>query len=154
LKHLPEDVIISCPTRDNFWEVRGFSSCLISHVVIGLPRGFVFAFEAEDLLSAHLLSLPTFLSLVLDFLPNKAFFLYDTLGFPINLMELMAQEAGMTINMEGFVAKMEGQKRQSRKARLVARGLLRWRGQGQWWWWQRWGGRWQGWWQGRWREWC
>jgi hypothetical protein len=24
LKHLPEDVIIGCPARDNFWEVRGF----------------------------------------------------------------------------------------------------------------------------------
>jgi alanyl-tRNA synthetase len=26
LKHLPEDVIIGCPARDNFWEVRGFRS--------------------------------------------------------------------------------------------------------------------------------
>ncbi len=84
LKHLPEDVIIGCPTRDNFWEVRGFCSCLILRVVVGLPRGFVFAFGAEGLLSAHLSSLPTFLSSVLDFLPDKAFFLYGTLGFPIN----------------------------------------------------------------------
>ncbi len=90
LKHLPEDVIIGCPSRDNFWEVRGFCSRLILHVVVGLPRGFVFAFGAEGPLSAHLTSLPTFLSLVLDFLPNKAVFLYDTLGFPINLAELMA----------------------------------------------------------------
>ncbi len=73
-----------------------------------------------------------------DFLPDKAFFLYNTLGFPINLMELMAEEAGMTVDMEGFVAKLEGQKRRLCKARLAARGLLRWRGQGQWWWWQRW----------------
>jgi alanyl-tRNA synthetase len=56
----------------------------------------------------HLSSLPTSLSLVLDFLPDKAFFLYNTLGFPINLTELMAQEAGMSIHMEGFAAKMEG----------------------------------------------
>jgi hypothetical protein len=27
LKHLPENVIIGCPARDNFWEVRGF--CLV-----------------------------------------------------------------------------------------------------------------------------
>ncbi len=74
----------------------------------------------------HLSSLPTFLSSVLDFLPNKAFFLYDTLGFPIELTELMAQEVGMTVDMEGFAAEMEGQKRWSRKARLAARGLLRW----------------------------
>ncbi len=126
MKHLPEDVIISCPARDKFWEVRGFRSRLISRVVGGLPRGSVFAFGAECPLSVHLSSLPTFLSSVLDFLPNKAFFLYDTLGFPIDLTELMAQEAGMTVNMEGFAAEMEGQKRWSREARLAARGLLPW----------------------------
>jgi hypothetical protein len=135
LKHLPEDVIIGCPTRDNFWEVRGLHSCLILRIVVGLPRGFIFAFGAEGPLSAHLSSLPTFLSLVLDFLPNKAFFLYNTLDFPIDLTELMAQEAGMTVNMEGFAAEMEGQKRQSHKARLAARGRLRWQGPGQWWVW-------------------
>jgi hypothetical protein len=130
---------------------------LFDCVVVGLPHGFVFAFGAEGPLSAHLSSLPTFLSSVLDFLPDKAFFLYDTLGFPINLTELMAQEVevGMTVDMEGFAAEMEGQKRRSRKARLAARGLLRWREQGQGWWWQRWGGRWRGRWsercRGRWR---
>jgi hypothetical protein len=126
LKHLPEDVIIGCPTRDNFWEMMGFCSHLIWRVIVGLPRGFVFAFGAEGPLSAYLSSLPAFLSLVLDFLPNKAFFLYDTLGFPINLTELMAQEAGMTVDMEGFAANMEGQKRRLREARLAARGLLQW----------------------------
>jgi hypothetical protein len=154
LKHLPEDVIIGCPARDNFWEMRGFHSRLISRIVAGLPHGFVFAFGVEGPLSAHLSSLPTFLSLVLDFLPDKALFLYDTLSYPINLTELMAQEAGMTVNMEGFAAEIEGQKRWSRKARLAARGLLRWQEQGQWWWWKRWGGWWQGWWQGRWSERC
>ncbi len=105
---------------------------MILRVIVGLPHSFVFAFGAEGPLSAHLSSLPTFLSLVLDFLPNKAFFLYDTLGFPINLTKLMAQEAGMTVNMEGFAAEMEGQKRRLREARLAARGLLRWQGRGQW----------------------
>jgi hypothetical protein len=37
LKHLREDMIIGCPTRDNFWEVRGFHSCLISRIIVGLP---------------------------------------------------------------------------------------------------------------------
>jgi hypothetical protein len=115
---------------------------LISRVVVGLPRGFVFAFGAEGPLSAHLSSLPTFLSSVFDFLPDKAFFLYDTLGFPIDLTELMAQEASMTVDMEGFAAELEGQKRRSREARLAARGLSQWRRRGQWWWWQSWGGRW------------
>jgi hypothetical protein len=110
-----------------------FFSHLILRVIVGLPRGSVFAFRAEGPLFAHLSSLPTFLSSVLDFLPDKAFFLYDTLGFPINLTELMAQEAGMTFDTEGFVAEVEGQKWQSRKARLAARGLLRWQGHGHWW---------------------
>jgi alanyl-tRNA synthetase len=145
LKHLLEDVIIGCPARDNFWKVRGFCSRLISRVVVRL------AFGVEGPVSVHLSSLPTFLSSVLDFLPDKAFFLYNTLGFPINLTELMAQEAGMTVDMEGFAAEVEGQKKRLRKVRLAARGLLRWQGQGRWWWWQRWGGRWQGWWQGRWQ---
>jgi hypothetical protein len=73
LKHLPENRIIGYPARDNFWEVWGFCSCSISCVVIGLPRGSIFAFWAECPLSTHLSSLPTFLSLVLHFLPNKAF---------------------------------------------------------------------------------
>eukprot|EP00984_Skeletonema_dohrnii_P011157 scaffold4429_cov81-Skeletonema_dohrnii-CCMP3373.AAC.20 len=54
---------------------------------------------------------------------DKAFFLYDTVGFPIDLTELMAEEAGMTVDMSGFEAEMEGQKERSRLARLVAKGL-------------------------------
>ena len=54
---------------------------------------------------------------------EKAFFLYDTLGFPIDLTELMASEAGMTLDMDGFNAEMEGQKQRSREARLAAKGL-------------------------------
>ncbi len=129
MKHLPEDVIIGCPARDNFWEVRGFHSCLILCIFVRLPRGFVLALGAEGPLSVHLLSLPTFHSLVLNFLPNMAFFLYNKLGFPIDLSKLMTQEVGMTVDMEG-------QKRRLREARLAARGLLWWQGQGQWWWWQ------------------
>jgi len=54
---------------------------------------------------------------------DKAFFLYDTLGFPIDLTELMAEEADMTVDMNGFEAEMEGQKKRSREARLAAKGL-------------------------------
>ncbi|KAL7463937.1 hypothetical protein ACHAXS_004288 [Conticribra weissflogii] len=54
---------------------------------------------------------------------DKAFFLYDTLGFPIDLTELMAEEAGMKVDMKGFEAEMEGQKQRSREARLAAKGI-------------------------------
>jgi len=55
---------------------------------------------------------------------EKAFFLYDTLGFPIDLTELMATEAGMSVDMNGFESEMAGQKQRSRQARLAAKGLV------------------------------
>lgn len=55
---------------------------------------------------------------------EKAFFLYDTLGFPIDLTELMATEAGMLVDMNGFESEMAGQKQRSREARLAAKGLV------------------------------
>eukprot|EP00584_Thalassiosira_punctigera_P009395 CAMPEP_0172543494 /NCGR_PEP_ID=MMETSP1067-20121228/13874_1 /TAXON_ID=265564 ORGANISM="Thalassiosira punctigera, Strain Tpunct2005C2" /NCGR_SAMPLE_ID=MMETSP1067 /ASSEMBLY_ACC=CAM_ASM_000444 /LENGTH=979 /DNA_ID=CAMNT_0013329921 /DNA_START=178 /DNA_END=3113 /DNA_ORIENTATION=- len=54
---------------------------------------------------------------------DKAFFLYDTLGFPIDLTELMAEEAGMTVDARGFEDEMESQKQRSRDARLAAKGM-------------------------------
>jgi alanyl-tRNA synthetase len=55
---------------------------------------------------------------------EKAFFLYDTLGFTIDLTELMATEAGMSVDMNGFESEMAGQKQRSREARLAAKGLV------------------------------
>jgi alanyl-tRNA synthetase len=52
---------------------------------------------------------------------EKAFYLYDTLGFPIDLTELMAEEAGLKVDSKGFVAEMEGQKNRSREARSAAK---------------------------------
>lgn len=52
---------------------------------------------------------------------DKAFFLYDTLGFPVDLTELMAEEAGLTLDSEGFVKEMEAQKQRSREARSAAK---------------------------------
>lgn len=52
---------------------------------------------------------------------DKAFYLYDTLGFPIDLTELMAEEAGMSVDTKGFAAAMEEQKERSRAAQRAAR---------------------------------
>jgi alanyl-tRNA synthetase len=52
---------------------------------------------------------------------NKAFFLYDTLGFPIDLTEQMAEEAGLTVDTKGFESEMETQKQRSRDARNAAK---------------------------------
>jgi len=54
---------------------------------------------------------------------DKAFFLYDTLGFPIDLTEQMALEAGLTVDIPGFESKMEAQKQRSRDARNASKGL-------------------------------
>lgn len=52
---------------------------------------------------------------------EKAFYLYDTLGFPIDLTELMAEEAGLTLDADGFTNEMEEQKKRSRAARAAAK---------------------------------
>jgi len=52
---------------------------------------------------------------------EKAFFLYDTLGFPLDLTELMAEEAGLTVDAAGFSRAMQEQKERSRKAQKAAR---------------------------------
>ncbi|UBM63459.1 alanine--tRNA ligase [Candidatus Sulfidibacterium hydrothermale] len=44
-----------------------------------------------------------------------AFELFDTYGFPIDLTQLMAQEKGLTVDMEGFKKGLESQKNRSRK---------------------------------------
>ncbi|KAL3902637.1 MAG: hypothetical protein SGILL_010755, partial [Bacillariaceae sp.] len=52
---------------------------------------------------------------------EKAFYLYDTLGFPIDLTELMAEEAGLKVDNKGFASEMETQKKRSREARANAK---------------------------------
>jgi alanyl-tRNA synthetase len=41
----------------------------------------------------------------------QAFFLYDTMGFPVDLTQLMAAEQGLAVDMPGFDAEMAAQKR-------------------------------------------
>ena len=52
---------------------------------------------------------------------EQAFFLYDTMGFPLDLTELMAEEAGLTVDTAGFAKEMETQKQRSRAAQKAAR---------------------------------
>ena len=52
---------------------------------------------------------------------EKAFYLYDTVGFPIDLTEQMAEEAGFSVDTLGFEEEMESQKQRSRDARNAAK---------------------------------
>ena len=61
---------------------------------------------------------------MVDALPNgskelpgeEAFKLHDTYGFPIDLTELMARERGISVDMDGFQARMQEQKERARQA--------------------------------------
>ena len=52
---------------------------------------------------------------------DRAFFLYDTLGFPIDLTEIMANEQGMTVDVQAFQTAMKEQKDRSRIATRAKR---------------------------------
>jgi len=47
------------------------------------------------------------------------FKLYDTFGFPLDLTQLMAEELGMAVDVDGFERALAAQREQSRKARQV-----------------------------------
>lgn len=56
--------------------------------------------------------------------PGKdAFFLYDTMGFPLDLTQLMAQERGLTIDEDAYQKAMEQAKEISRQDRNARSGL-------------------------------
>ncbi|HSU18008.1 alanine--tRNA ligase [Longimicrobium sp.] len=51
---------------------------------------------------------------------REVFKLYDTWGFPVDLTELMAQERGYGIDLEGFEAELDAQRRRSREDRAAS----------------------------------
>jgi len=53
---------------------------------------------------------------------SEAFFMYDTMGFPPDLTELMAEEANLKFDMDGFNMEMEAQKERSRLDRKQKKG--------------------------------
>ncbi len=53
---------------------------------------------------------------------DRAFELYDTYGFPIDLTELIAQEEGKDVDMEGFQKELKEQRERSRGASSVEAG--------------------------------
>ena len=52
----------------------------------------------------------------------KAFELFDTFGFPIDLTRLMAREQGLEVDMEGFERELKQQKERSRAATAITAG--------------------------------
>ncbi|XP_020584472.1 alanine--tRNA ligase [Phalaenopsis equestris] len=53
---------------------------------------------------------------------QEAFILWDTYGFPVDLTELMAEERGLTVDVEGFNVAMEDARQKARNARSKAVG--------------------------------
>ncbi len=51
---------------------------------------------------------------------QDAFKLYDTYGFPLEMTVELAQEQGLTVDIDGFSAEMQGQKERARAAREIA----------------------------------
>ncbi len=54
-----------------------------------------------------------------------AFFLYDSMGFPVDLTAVMAEEKGCTVDEAGFHAAMAEQKKRSQEANAAKKGVQR-----------------------------
>src|SRR6478735_5052863 len=53
---------------------------------------------------------------------ERAFFLHDTLGFPIDLTREIAAERGREVDLDGFTTQMEAQRTRAREAHKAAGG--------------------------------
>ena len=57
-----------------------------------------------------------------DVTGDDAFFLHDTLGFPIDLTREIAEERGRTVDVDGFHARMQEQRTRAKEAHKAAGG--------------------------------
>ncbi|MGZ4797382.1 MAG: alanine--tRNA ligase, partial [Acidimicrobiia bacterium] len=57
-----------------------------------------------------------------DVTGERAFFLHDTLGFPVDLTREIAAEHGRSVDVEGFVSHMDAQRTRAREAHKAAGG--------------------------------
>jgi len=100
---------------DVYTELKQHSS-LISGVLDTEEEKFAQTLEqGMDILSRVLHELSSKQQKILD--GETAFYLHDTLGFPVELTEEIAGEAGLEIDMDGFMELMEKQKTRARSYR-------------------------------------
>ncbi len=56
---------------------------------------------------------------------DEAFKLYDTYGFPIDLTMIIAEERGASVDLAGFEAALDAQRKRSREDRVAVAGVIR-----------------------------
>jgi len=123
--------------RQNLGAELGFFAQLVPTVVQLLSDTFPELREKEDQVTAIIRDEEESFSRTLDkgllkfqelaervddskiFSADDAHFLYTTMGFPIDLTELMAEEKGLKVDKEGFERKMQQEKEISDAARLA-----------------------------------
>lgn len=120
--------------RQNLGAELGFFSTLLPKLVEVMGNTFPELKEKQDLVAAVIRDEEESFSKTLDrglqkfkeladklgdkkvFSGEDAHFLYTTMGFPIDLTELMAEEQGLTVDIAGFEAKMKHEQEMSAAA--------------------------------------